>query len=422
MKFELLLWILFIFLFYSFIGWFGEVLFILLKEKKFVNRGITNGPFCTLYGLIAVVLSLTLDDIDNTLVVFLSSILYSTIIQYIVGKILSSFNKQVWWDYSNKKYNVDGYICLNYSLLWGLFGTILIRFINPLLLTIFKNFNIYIAGIILYTLMGLLLVDLLTSFITLKKIKKNKIKKHTTSFMDWIYASIKNRLDKAYPTFNKKNLKHVTLPEGVTFTHIFYLFIICAFLGALIEIIYCRFSMHRWMSRSSIIFGQFSFVWGFAIVLITLLFYRFKNKSNFTLFILGTILGGAYEYFCSVYTEVVYGTIFWDYSKIPFNLNGRINLLFCFFWGFATIVVVRYVISFLIKEINKIPKKIFKPLAVFLFIFLLLDLGVSEVAMRRYKSRLNGIEAQNYVEKLCDKYADNDFMKKRYSNMKMVNK
>ena len=42
--------------------------------------------------------------------------------------------------------------------------------------------------------------------------------------------------------------------------------------------------------------------------------------------------------------------------------------------------------------------------------------------MRRYKSRLNGIEAQNYVEKLCDKYADNDFMKKRYSNMKMVNK
>ena len=409
-------------MFYSFIGWFGEVLFILLKEKKFVNRGITNGPFCTLYGLIAVVLSLTLNDIDNTFVVFLSSILYSTIIQYIVGKILSSFNKQVWWDYSNKKYNVDGYICLNYSLLWGIFGTILIRFINPLLLTIFKNFNIYIAEIILYTLMGLLLVDLLTSFITLKKIRKNKIKKHTTSFMDWIYASIKNRLDKAYPTFSKKNLKHVSLPEGITFTHIFYLFIICAFLGALIEIIYCRFSMHRWMSRSSIIFGQFSFVWGFAIVLITLLFYRFKNKSNFTLFILGTILGGAYEYFCSVYTEVVYGTIFWDYSKIPFNLNGRINLLFCFFWGFATIVVVRYVISFLIKEINKIPKKIFKPLAVFLFIFLLLDLGVSEVAMRRYKSRLNGIEAQNYVERLCDKYADNDFMKKRYSNMKMVNK
>ena len=135
-------------------------MFILLKEKKFVNRGITNGPFCTLYGLIAVVLSLTLDDIDNTFLVFLSSILYSTIIQYVVGKILSSFNKQVWWDYSNKKYNVDGYICLNYSLLWGLFGTILIRFINPLLLTIFKDFNVYIAGIILYTLMGLFLVDL----------------------------------------------------------------------------------------------------------------------------------------------------------------------------------------------------------------------------------------------------------------------
>ena len=92
------------------------------------------------------------------------------------------------------------------------------------------------------------------------------------------------------------------------------------------------------------------------------------------------------------------------------------------FWGFATIIVVRYVIPFLMDLINRIPKKLFKPIAIGIAIFLLLDLGVSEIAMRRYKHRLEGYPARNIVEKLCDEYATNDFMEKRYSNMKWVNK
>ena len=51
----------------------------------------------------------------------------------------------------------------------------------------------------------------------------------------------------------------------------------------------------------------------------------------------GTLLGGLYEYLCSVFTELAFGTVFWDYSAIPFNLGGRINLLYCFFWGFAAV-------------------------------------------------------------------------------------
>ena len=420
MKFEFLLWILFVFLLYSFIGWLIEVLFILVKEKKFVNRGLTNGPMCTLYGFIVVILMLTLKDIENTFIVFLASMIYSTVIQYLIGKILTFFNKKVWWDYSNKKYNLEGYICLNYSLLWGFFGTIIVRIINPLLFKLFNCFNFYIMGIVEFTLFGLLIVDLITSLVTLKKIKLHKIKEHDNHFSNWLFSSIKKRMEDAYPTLKRKSIKEMILSEGMTIYHIFYLFVICAFIGAIVEIVFCRFTMHRWMSRSSIIFGQFSFVWGFAIVLITLLFSRYKNKSTFSLFILGTILGGAYEYFCSVFTEVVYGTVFWDYSKIPFNLNGRINLLFCFFWGFATIIVVRYVIPFLMELINRIPKKMFKPLAIGIAVFLLLDLGVSEVAMRRYKHRMEGMEPRNTVERLCDRYANNEFMEHRYSNMKWV--
>ncbi len=78
-------------------------------------------------------------------------------------------------------------------------------------------------------------------------------------------------------------------------------------------------------------------MWGLAIAAVTQLLYRYKDSPASWLFVTGTLLGGAYEYLCSVFTEVVFGAVFWDYSAIPFNLGGRINLLYCFFWGFAAI-------------------------------------------------------------------------------------
>ena len=75
---------------------------------------------CTLYGFIVVILMLTLKDVENTFIVFGASMIYSTVIQYLTGKILAFLNKKVWWDYSNKPLNFHGYICLEFSLIWGL--------------------------------------------------------------------------------------------------------------------------------------------------------------------------------------------------------------------------------------------------------------------------------------------------------------
>ena len=65
---------------------------------------------------------------------------------------------------------------------------------------------------------------------------------------------------------------------------------------------------------------------------------QFRDHSDGFVFAFGTLIGGAYEYICSVFTEIVFGKIFWDYRGLPFNLGGRINLLYCFFWGIATVV------------------------------------------------------------------------------------
>ena len=88
-----------------------------------------------------------------------------------------------------------------------------------------------------------------------------------------------------------------------------------------------------------------------------MILYQYRNKSDSFIFVFGTVLGGAYEYACSVFTELVFGTVFWDYSKIPFNLGGRINLLYCFFWGIAAVVWMRALYPRLSDWIEKIPKK-----------------------------------------------------------------
>ena len=103
--------------------------------------------------------------------------------------------------------------------------------------------------------------------------------------------------------------------------------------------------------------GPFSIVWGLALALVTLFLYKYKDRSESFLFLTGTLLGGAYEYLCSVFTEIVFGKVFWDYSGIPFNLGGRINLLYCFFWGIAAVIWFKKFFPKIEMVIEKIPVK-----------------------------------------------------------------
>lgn len=116
----------------------------------------------------------------------------------------------------------------------------------------------------------------------------------------------------------------------------------------------------------------------------------------------GTFLGGAYEYLCSVFTEIFFGKVFWDYSKLPFNLGGRINLLYCFFWGIAAVVWFKKVYPFLSGLIEKIPVRPGKIITWILTVFMCCNMIVSSAALMRYDQRAQGVEAQNQIEKWVD--------------------
>ena len=133
------------------------------------------------------------------------------------------------------------------------------------------------------------------------------------------------------------------------------------------------------------------------------------------------MLGGAYEYICSVVTELLFGTVFWDYSKIPFNLGGRINLLYCFFWGIAAVVWFKILFPPVEKWIEKIPAVAGKILTWVLLGFMVCNILVSCVALVRYDERGNGVQATNAVQKWADAHYDDAKMKKIYPNAKGIN-
>ena len=172
------------------------------------------------------------------------------------------------------------------------------------------------------------------------------------------------------------------------------------------------------MSRSSVVWGPFSIVWGLAIALATAMLYKYKDRSDSFLFIVGTLLGGGYEYLCSVFTEIVFGKVFWDYSKIPFNLGGRINLLYCFFWGIAAVVWFKKLYPLLSGLIEKIPMLPGKILTYALILFMCCNIAVSCLALVRYDQREQGIPAGNALEQWADEHYDDARMEKIYPNAK----
>lgn len=423
-SFYQLLWL---YMIYSFIGWCGEVAVAAVKRHRFVNRGAVSGPFCPIYGLGAAVVAVFFPELKgNPLFLFLGGMVVNTFVEYVTGRIMEMSLHKKWWDYSDQKFNLGGYVCLKTSVLWGICTVLMIYVLNPVFTGLVGLIPKLWGEIILWVLFGLLIVDFIGTVIAVWGLKKkngriDQIREglgRTSKLLEnTMTRRLQARMIKAYPNLEKEEKEDV-FASGCGFYKLACLFIIGAFLGDITETVFCRFSMGRWMSRSSVVFGPFSIVWGLGCAMLTWILYRYREQSDRRLFLCGTILGGAYEYICSVFTEIVFGTVFWDYSKIPFNLGGRINLLYCFFWGFAAIIWMKGIYPFLSRWIEKIPVRIGKPLCMIMVFFMSVNIALSGLALDRYSKRHDGLPAKNAVGELMDDWFPDPYMEKVYPNIK----
>ena len=117
-----------------------------------------------------------------------------------------------------------------------------------------------------------------------------------------------------------------------------------------------------------------------------------------------------------MFTELVFGTVFWDYSEIPFNLGGRINLLYCFFWGFAAVAWFRLCYPPLSRWIEAIPITPGRVLTVVLVVFMAANVFMSALAMGRYSQRAAGVPATASWQVWMDEHYPNEVMQRIYPN------
>ncbi len=118
---------------YSFVGWFCEVIYCSIKLKKIVNRGFLAGPVCPVYGFGALFVIWLLQPVSSSLpVVFLCAIVITSTVEYITGWLLETFFRTRWWDYSNKRFNLEGRVCLENSIYFAILSLLLVNAIHPL--------------------------------------------------------------------------------------------------------------------------------------------------------------------------------------------------------------------------------------------------------------------------------------------------
>ena len=309
-------WYQFIWLFwiYSFGGWCLEVVNAAVKRKKFVNVGYLNSPFCVIYGFSAVAFAVFLPEIQNSLFfLFLGGVIIAGFIEYTSGKLLERIFGRKWWDYSDHRFHIGGYVCLETAMLWGVCAVIMVRFSNPLLLRLIARIPGLIGKICLWGIGIVIGLDAIGSSAAVFQMhyRLRKLALQVSYDMQRLSGSLGNvltrriqrRMINAYPNLSleqilkqqkealdrerKENEASLVFAKGCSVYKLISLFFIGAFLGDIIETIFCYVTAGVLMSRSSVVYGPFSIVWGLGCVLLTAFLYPYRQKSDSCIFIAG---------------------------------------------------------------------------------------------------------------------------------------
>lgn len=267
-----------------------------------------------------------------------------------------------------------------------------------------------ITPVIYVLLISIILLIALKSYLDPSLSKERKAHKEFRDKMN------KEAADNGNLGFNKNDGK-----PKLNYFNIFWMFFIMCIVGYIWEIIWHMTVDNPgvYEERAGFLFGPFSPIYGFGAVIITLILYKFTNKNIVIIFIISALLGGFFEYFVSVYLEACFGVRSWDYSHLPFNIEGRTSLRFFIIWGIIGVIWIKLLMKPLFKLINKIPWKLRYSLTIIATAFMLINMVMTFEALDCWYSRNAGHEPQTPMEQFYADYFDDEFMHNRFENMKM---
>ena len=172
-----------LFISYAFLGWCMEVTCKFIQYKKFINRGFLIGPYCPIYGWGALAITILLKRyMEDPLVLFLMSTLICSIIEYLTSYFMEKKYHARWWDYSNKKFNINGRICLETLIPFGILGVAIMYGTNPILFKLYNQIPQLVINILTAILfIGFIVDNIISSnIISSINVEGNKLIKDNT--------------------------------------------------------------------------------------------------------------------------------------------------------------------------------------------------------------------------------------------------
>ena len=199
-----------LFFIYSIFGWIVETIYVFIRNHKFTNRGFLMGPYLPIYGFGCLFLIIFLDNSTNDIFgIFLKSIIICSILEYFTSYIMEKIFKTRWWNYGNRKFNINGRICLETTIPFGILGCLLMYIINPFITSFIFSININIIYLITFLLLFIFTVDFTISckiIFNIRGIIKDVAVDGTEEITNMVKeilnkSKMYKRINKAFPKF-----------------------------------------------------------------------------------------------------------------------------------------------------------------------------------------------------------------------------
>ncbi len=166
-----------LFIIYAFIGWIVEIINNIIVYKKFVNRGFLIGPYCPIYGVGGLIATIFLTKYKESIIVlFVMSMFLFALLEYFTSYLMEKLFKARWWDYTDYRFNINGRICLETLIPFGLLGCFAIYVVNPIIFSIFNITNIVFLRIIALVIFIIFIIDFTVSLKIINSFKDTAVK------------------------------------------------------------------------------------------------------------------------------------------------------------------------------------------------------------------------------------------------------
>lgn len=197
------------FIIYAFIGWILEIIYTYIRTKKVINRGFLIGPYCPIYGMGCILITLLLKKYyDDPIVLAIMSMIICSILEYLTSYAMEKVFKARWWDYRDRKFNINGRICLETLVPFGIGSLVIMYVVNPFIVNLLNIIPEIIIYILFISIFVMFVLDIIISFnaiskirISSKKILEDSTEEITKHVKKYLLNNFKQwkRISKSFP-------------------------------------------------------------------------------------------------------------------------------------------------------------------------------------------------------------------------------